>query len=74
MPSLGADMVQGTVVEWLVAPGDAVRRGDVVAVIDTEKADIEAEIFEAGVIAEILVPVGETVAVGTPLAMVAPAV
>ena len=46
MPSLGADMEQGTVLEWLVEPGDTVHRGDVVALVDTEKAEIEAEIFE----------------------------
>lgn len=73
MPSLGADMERGTVVEWLVQPGARVRRGDVVAVIDTEKATIEIEIFEDGVIEEILVPVGEEVPVGTVLARLAPA-
>ena len=38
MPSLGADMEAGTVVEWRVKPGDTVRRGDIVAVVDTEKS------------------------------------
>jgi pyruvate dehydrogenase E2 component (dihydrolipoamide acetyltransferase) len=70
MPSLGADMDEGTVTEWLVQPGDAVRRGDIVAIVDTDKADVDVEIFENGVIEEILVPVGERVAVGTPLATV----
>ena len=72
MPSLGADMDAGTVVRWLVEPGDVVRRGDVVAVIETEKSDIEAEIFESGVVDEILVPVGQRVPVGTLLARVSP--
>jgi pyruvate dehydrogenase E2 component (dihydrolipoamide acetyltransferase) len=72
MPSLGADMERGTVVEWLVQVGARVRRGDVVAVIDTEKATIEIEIFEDGVIEAILVPVGEEVPVGAVLARVAP--
>ena len=49
MPSLGADMEAGTIVEWKVHPGDHVHRGDVVAVVDTDKADIDAEIFEDGV-------------------------
>jgi pyruvate/2-oxoglutarate dehydrogenase complex dihydrolipoamide acyltransferase (E2) component len=70
MPSLGADMDAGTVVEWRVAPGDAVHRGDIVAVIDTDKADIDVEIFDTGVIDELLVPVGARVPVGTPLAIV----
>jgi pyruvate dehydrogenase E2 component (dihydrolipoamide acetyltransferase) len=68
MPSLGADMDEGTVIEWLVKPGDPVHRGDVVAVVDTAKSAIEVEIFEDGVIAELLVPLGSTVPVGTPLA------
>ncbi len=70
MPSLGADMDEGTVTEWLVHPGDTVRRGDIVAVVDTDKADVDVEIFEDGVIDEILVPTGERVTVGTPLAVV----
>jgi pyruvate dehydrogenase E2 component (dihydrolipoamide acetyltransferase) len=56
MPSLGADMERGTVLEWRVAPGDTVHRGDIVAVVDTEKSDIEVEIFEDGVIESIVVP------------------
>jgi pyruvate dehydrogenase E2 component (dihydrolipoamide acetyltransferase) len=70
MPSLGADMEEGTVIEWRVKPGDEVRRGDIVAVVDTDKADIDVEIFESGIIAELLVPIGERVPIGTPLAIV----
>jgi pyruvate dehydrogenase E2 component (dihydrolipoamide acetyltransferase) len=68
MPSLGADMDEGTVVQWFVGPGDHVDRGDVVALVDTDKADIEVEVFESGTIAELLVPVGRKVPVGTALA------
>ncbi|GIU86724.1 MAG: hypothetical protein KatS3mg009_1239 [Acidimicrobiia bacterium] len=70
MPALGADMEHGTVIEWLVGPGDRVRRGDIVAVVKTDKADIEVEVFEDGVVGELLVPVGVQVPVGTPLATV----
>ena len=70
MPALGADMEAGTVLEWRVKPGDHVHRGDIVAVVDTDKADIDVEIFETGVIDELLVPVGERVPIGTPLARV----
>ncbi len=70
MPSLGADMEAGTVIEWRVKPGDEVHRGDIVAVVDTDKADIDVEIFESGVIDELLVPIGERVPIGTPLALV----
>ena len=73
MPSLGADMDEGTLLEWLVKPGDAVHRGDVVAVVDTAKSAIEVEIFEDGVVAELLVAPGSTVPVGTPLARLASA-
>ncbi len=68
MPSLGADMEEGKLVEWLVAPGDKVSRGDVVAVVETQKGAIEIEIFEAGEIAELLVQPGKTLPVGAPLA------
>jgi pyruvate dehydrogenase E2 component (dihydrolipoamide acetyltransferase) len=61
-------MDSGTVLEWLVHPGDSVHRGDLVAVVKTDKADIEVEIFEDGVIGELLVPEGTEVVVGTPLA------
>ncbi len=73
MPSLGADMDEGTIVQWLVAPGDTVERGQIVAVVDTAKAAIEIEAFEAGVIEEILVDPGVRVPVGTPLAKIAAA-
>ena len=68
MPSLGADMEAGTLVEWLVKPGDRVKRGDVVAVVETQKGAIEIEIFNNGVLSELVVPVGERVPVGTVLA------
>jgi pyruvate dehydrogenase E2 component (dihydrolipoamide acetyltransferase) len=71
MPSLGADMEAGTLVDWLVKPGQQVKRGDVVAVVETEKGAIEIEIFETGLISEIIVPVGEKVPVGTLLARLA---
>ncbi|WIY68130.1 dihydrolipoamide acetyltransferase family protein [Aquidulcibacter paucihalophilus] len=70
MPSLGADMDAGTLVEWLVKPGDAVKRGDIVAVVETQKGAIEIEIFDAGVVEQLLVQPGVTVPVGTPLALV----
>jgi pyruvate dehydrogenase E2 component (dihydrolipoamide acetyltransferase) len=71
MPSLGADMEAGTLVEWLKRPGDRVRRGDIVAVVETQKGAIEVDIFEEGVIERWLVEPGTTVPVGTPLALIA---
>jgi pyruvate dehydrogenase E2 component (dihydrolipoamide acetyltransferase) len=73
MPSLGADMDSGVLLDWLVKPGDAVRKGDIVAVVDTSKAEIEIEVFEDGVVEELLVPVGERVPVGMPIATIASA-
>jgi pyruvate dehydrogenase E2 component (dihydrolipoamide acetyltransferase) len=70
MPSLGADMEAGTLVEWLVKPGDWVKRGDIVAVVETQKGAIEIEIFETGQIEQILVELGNTVPVGVPLARI----
>ena len=70
MPSLGADMEFGTLVDWRVKPGDAVKRGDVVALVETEKGVIEVEIFETGVIDSLVVQPGQKVPVGAPLAIV----
>ena len=64
MPSLGADMDEGTLLEWLVHPGDVVHKGDIVAVVDTAKAAVEVECFDTGVINELLVEPGTRVPVG----------
>jgi pyruvate dehydrogenase E2 component (dihydrolipoyllysine-residue acetyltransferase) len=68
MPALGADMEAGTLVEWLIKPGDPVKKGDVVAVVETQKGAIEVEIFEEGIVSELVVPVGTKVPVGGVLA------
>lgn len=70
MPSLGADMEAGTLVEWLVQPGEWVERGRVVAVVETQKGAIEVECFEEGTVEELLVAPGQKVPVGTPLARI----
>ncbi len=70
MPSLGADMEAGTVQEWLVAPGDTVTRGDVIAVVETDKSAVEIECFESGTVGRLLVAPGTRVPVGTPLALI----
>jgi pyruvate dehydrogenase E2 component (dihydrolipoamide acetyltransferase) len=69
MPSLGADMEAGVLSRWLVAPGDRVARGDVVALVETVKSEIEMEAFEGGVVEKLLVDEGREVPVGTPLAL-----
>lgn len=68
MPSLGSDMDEGTLNEWLIKPGDKVTRGQIVAVVETTKAEVEVECWQEGTVGELVVPVGETVQVGTTLA------
>ncbi len=70
MPALGADMDAGTLVEWMVKPGDAVKRGQVVAVVETQKGAVEVEIWESGTVDRILVEPHTKVPVGTVLATV----
>lgn len=70
MPSLGADMQKGTLVVWNVKPGDRVKRGDIIAVVETEKGAFDTECYEEGVIERLLVESGSKVPVGTVLAIV----
>ena len=72
MPSLGADMETGTVVEWRVQPGSSVKSGDIVVVVETHKGAIDVEIFLDGVIDD-LAPLGQALPVGAVLARVHPA-
>jgi pyruvate dehydrogenase E2 component (dihydrolipoamide acetyltransferase) len=68
LPSLGADMDEGKLIEWKVKPGDAVKRGQVIAVVDTSKAAVDVEIWQDGVVGELITQPGETVPVGTVMA------
>jgi len=68
MPSLGADMDAGTLLEWRVRVGDHVSRGDVVGLIETQKATMELESFAEGVVQALLVEPGTKVSVGSVLA------
>ena len=70
MPALGAGMDVGKIIEWYVAPGDEVRRGTIIALVETDKANIEVEVFEDGVVQELLIEEGTKVPVGTPLARI----
>ena len=70
MPSLGADMAEGMLVEWLVKRGDSVKRGDIIAVIETQKGAIDMEVYYTGVISEILHEPVVTLPVGTVMARV----
>jgi len=68
LPSMGADMDEGTLLEWKVKPGDAVKKGQVVAIVDTSKAAVDIESWQEGTIDELLLEAGEKVPVGTTIA------
>jgi len=70
MPSLGADMEAGTLIEWIKRPGDHVERGEAIAAVETQKGAIEIESFETGVLEDIRVTIGQRVPVGAVLAMI----
>lgn len=70
MPTLGADMTAGTLLGWMKKPGDEVKRGDIIAEVDTDKGVIEVEVFNSGVIEKLLVEPGAEVPVGTALAII----
>jgi len=70
MPQLGADMTAGKLLRWRKNLGDRIQRGDIIADVETDKADIEIEVFTSGVIERFLVQPGEKVPVGTVLAII----
>lgn len=69
LPSLGADMDEGTLLEWHVQPGEAVKRGQVVAVVDTTKSAIDVECWDEGIVDELIVAPGTKVPVNAVLAL-----
>lgn len=69
LPSLGSDMDEGKLLEWHVKPGDAVKRGDVLAVVDTAKAAIDVESWSEGVVHELLIEPQTTIPVGAVMAI-----
>jgi pyruvate dehydrogenase E2 component (dihydrolipoamide acetyltransferase) len=69
MPNLGYDMEEGTVQRWLKAVGDAVERGEPIAEIETDKTTVEMEAMASGTLAEIVVPDGESAALGAVIAI-----
>jgi pyruvate/2-oxoglutarate dehydrogenase complex dihydrolipoamide acyltransferase (E2) component len=63
-------MQEGTISKWLKQPGDTVKKGDVLGEIETDKATMDLEAYEAGVLEQILVPEGETVPIGQAIAII----
>lgn len=70
MPSLGADMKDAILIEWYVKPGDTVKRGDIIADLETDKGDIDVEVYEDGVIEKLIAQPGEKLPIGTVLATI----
>lgn len=70
MPRLSDTMEEGTISRWLKKAGDAVQKGDILAEIETDKANMELEAYDAGVLEEILVQEGETVPIGQAIAVI----
>ena len=68
LPSLGADMDEGTLLQWKVKPGEVVHKGQVVAIVDTSKAAIDIEIWQDGTVRELLAEPGDKLPVGAALA------
>ncbi len=71
MPSLGADMEAGTFVQWNVQPGQAVKRGEVVCVVETEKGAVDVEVWASGTVARLIAEAGQKIPVGGILAVLA---
>ncbi|MHC3994798.1 dihydrolipoamide acetyltransferase family protein [Thiomicrolovo sp. ZZH C-3] len=70
MPSLGADMESAVLMEWHVKAGDRVKKGDVIAEVETSKGVIEIEVFEEGIVEKLLVAPETECKVGTPMALI----
>ena len=64
MPQMGADMTEGTVLRWLKHEGESVGRGEIIAEIETDKANVEIEAFEGGTFRRALAEEGDVVQVG----------
>src|SRR5579864_9030282 len=72
MPALSPTMTEGKIARWVKSEGEEVRAGDVLAEIETDKATMEVEAVDEGVLAKIVIPEGtEHVAVNTPIALIA---
>lgn len=70
MPSLGSQMIEAKLVKWHIKPGDKVKKGDIIGEIDTEKGLIDIEVFEDGVITDLIAKEGEVVPVGSVMAVI----
>ena len=74
MPRLSDTMEEGVLSQWVKHEGDQVRKGDVLAVIETDKAAMDMEAYDEGVLTKVLVAEGASVPIGTPIAVIGEAV
>src|ERR1019366_9534163 len=70
MPRLSDTMEEGTITRWLKQPGDEIKKGDILAEVETDKANMEVESFDAGILEQIIVKEGQTVPIGQTIAVV----
>jgi len=70
MPMLGETMEEGTITEWKKQVGQAIRKGEVIVEIETDKATMEVESTASGILLKILVEAGQTVPINTPIAII----
>lgn len=70
MPRLSDTMQEGTISQWLKQPGDQIKKGDILAEIETDKASMDLESYDTGVLEQILVQAGETVPIGQVVAII----
>lgn len=70
MPKLGFDMAEGVIEEWVKQVGDEIAEGDVIAIIETDKASVEVTSFRSGVLRQLLAKPGDAVPVGDPIAVI----
>src|SRR6266403_5969466 len=73
MPKLSEQMETGKIIKWLKNEGDRIQSGDILAEVETDKADVEMEAFGSGVLRKILVSAGSTVPVGSLIGVIAEA-
>jgi pyruvate dehydrogenase E2 component (dihydrolipoamide acetyltransferase) len=71
MPALSSTMTEGKIVSWQKSPGEKVEKGEIVVVVESDKADMDVETFYSGFIATIIVQAGESAPVGSAIALVA---
>src|SRR5215470_6713258 len=70
MPRLSDTMQEGTITRWLKKPGDEVKRGDIIAEVETDKANMEVEAYDSGLLERILVQEGESAPIGQVIAII----